>query len=102
MLPPVVLRTQNERYQRPKSVVPMDTDVCSRRVCVCCVRELSSSHLLVSRGIARLLRGEINAARSDLEEVLGGQTGLEEALAANVVSSGLGITKKGETDELFR
>ncbi|KAH8108859.1 coatomer epsilon subunit-domain-containing protein [Phellopilus nigrolimitatus] len=64
---------------------------------------LSSSHLLTSRGVARLLRGEVHEARSDLEEVLkGADADDEEALGASVVVAGLGANKKGEADELFR
>lgn len=66
---------------------------------------LASAHLLASRGIARLLRGEISAARSDLEEVLKdgkGSGGEEEALCASVAAASLGASKKGEADELFR
>lgn len=66
---------------------------------------LASTHLLAARGIARLLRGEVSAAHSDLEEVLNGEKGgegEEEALCASVVAAGLGAGKKGEADELFR
>ena len=63
---------------------------------------LASPHLLVSRGISRLLRGEVSAARSDLEEVLNGQGDHEEALAAAVVSAGLGTTKKDEAETLLK
>ncbi|EJD07235.1 uncharacterized protein FOMMEDRAFT_73853 [Fomitiporia mediterranea MF3/22] len=65
---------------------------------------LASTHLLASRGVARLLRGEVGPARSDLEEVLKGDEGgegEEEALCASVVAAGLGASKKGEADELF-
>lgn len=62
---------------------------------------LSSPHLLTSRGVTRLLRGEIPEAKSDLEEALkSGQD--EETLCASVVAAGLGTTKRGEADELFR
>ena len=68
---------------------------------------LTSSHLLVARGLARLLKGEVSEARSDLEEVLKGGSGQEdneEALAVSVAAAGLpgGSTKKDEADELFR
>ncbi|THH03473.1 hypothetical protein EW145_g6224 [Phellinidium pouzarii] len=62
---------------------------------------LSSSHLLASRGVARLLRGEVSEAKSDLEEVLRSDNGDEEALCASVVAAGLGANKKGEAEELF-
>ena len=62
---------------------------------------LSSSHLLTARGVTRLLRGEVNEAKSDLEEVLkNGED--EEGLAASVVAAGLGQAKKGEAEELYR
>ena len=61
---------------------------------------LTSSHLLVARGVARLLKGDVAAANSDLEEVMKGEGG-EEALAASVVAAGLGTAKKGEADELY-
>ena len=55
------------------------------------------------------MRGEVNAARSDLDEVLSKDNGEEEegegeeeALCASVVAAGLGGGKKGEADELFR
>ena len=61
---------------------------------------VSSPHLLVSRGVTRLLRGEINDAKSDLEEAM--QNGEDaEGWAAFVVAAGLAPSKKGEADELF-
>ena len=61
---------------------------------------LSSSHLLLARGVTRLLRGEVTEARSDLEEVLkSGEDG--ETLSASVAAAGLAPTKKGEADELY-
>lgn len=63
---------------------------------------LSSPHLLAARGVARLLRGEVSEAKSDLEEVLkSGGADDEEALCASVVAAGLGPSKKGEAEELF-
>ena len=51
--------------------------------------------------MTRLLRGEVNEAKSDLEEVLkNGED--EEGLAASVVAAGLGQAKKGEAEELYR
>ncbi|KAI0255714.1 coatomer epsilon subunit-domain-containing protein [Lactifluus subvellereus] len=52
---------------------------------------LSSPHLLTARGVTRLLRGEIQEAKSDLEEV---------TLAASVVAAGLGH-KKTDAEELW-
>ncbi|KLO08745.1 hypothetical protein SCHPADRAFT_834954 [Schizopora paradoxa] len=61
---------------------------------------LSSPHLLTSRAVTRLLRGEVAEAKSDLEEALhAGED--EETLMASVVAAGLQPTKKGEADELF-
>ena len=62
---------------------------------------LSSPHLLTARGITRLLRNEISDARSDLEESQSQQGGNTENAAAFVVASGLGVTKKGESEELW-
>ena len=64
---------------------------------------LSSPHLLTARGVARLLRGEVPAAKSDLEEAvsqLGGKPDAE-TLAAQVVAAGLGA-KSADADQLFR
>ncbi|KAM5544191.1 hypothetical protein V8D89_001851 [Ganoderma adspersum] len=63
---------------------------------------LSSPHLLTARGIARLLRGEVPAAKSDLEEAvsqLGGKPDAE-TLAAQVVAAGVGA-KSADADQLF-
>jgi coatomer subunit epsilon len=64
---------------------------------------LSSPHLLTARGVTRLLRGEVQEAKSDLEEATLRQDGHDDAetLAANVVAAGLG-PKKGDADELWR
>lgn len=62
---------------------------------------LDAPHILVSRGVARLLRGDVSAAKSDLEEVMKSRKGGEEALGASVVAAGLGTVKKGEADELY-
>jgi coatomer protein complex subunit epsilon len=64
---------------------------------------LTSTHLLTARGVTRILRGEINEAKSDLEEALG-QDAKDggETLAAMVVASGLGGgAKKAEGEELW-
>ncbi|TFL02534.1 coatomer complex protein [Pterulicium gracile] len=64
---------------------------------------LSSSHLLVARGVSRILKGEIPAAKSDIDEALEqGSKDDPEALAALVVVSGLGGTKKDEADEIWQ
>jgi coatomer subunit epsilon len=64
---------------------------------------LSSPHLLTARGVTRLLRGEAQEAKSDLEEAISQQGGHADAetLAASVVAAGLG-PKKGDADELWR
>jgi coatomer protein complex subunit epsilon len=64
---------------------------------------LSSPHLLTARGVTRLLRGEVQEAKSDLEEAVSQQGGHADAetLAASVVAAGLG-PKKGDVDELWR
>ncbi|KAI0299268.1 coatomer epsilon subunit-domain-containing protein [Russula brevipes] len=63
---------------------------------------LSSPHLLTARGVTRLLRGEVQEAKSDLEEAILQQGGHDDAetLAARVVAAGLG-PKKGDADELW-
>ena len=64
--------------------------------------------MLVGRGIARILRGELAAARSDLDEAEGvlsrAQTfrGVDEVIAALIVATGLGAGKRGEAEELWR
>ena len=61
---------------------------------------LSSSRLLTARGVTRLLRGEVNDAKSDLEEASkSGED--EETLCANIVAAGL-LGKKAEVDEAYR
>ncbi|KIM44734.1 hypothetical protein M413DRAFT_442689 [Hebeloma cylindrosporum] len=62
---------------------------------------LSSPHLLTARGITRILRGEIQEAKSDLEESLVQQKGESEAEAAYVVAVGLGASKKPESEDLW-
>jgi coatomer subunit epsilon len=62
-----------------------------------------SPHLLTARGVTRLLRGEVQEAKSDLEEAVTQQRGHADAetLAASVVAAGLG-PRKGDADELWR
>ncbi|KAH9940834.1 coatomer epsilon subunit-domain-containing protein [Epithele typhae] len=64
---------------------------------------LSSPHLLTARGVARLLRGEVPAATSDLEEAQSQMGGAPDAetLAAQVIAAGLAAPKAAEADELF-
>ncbi|KAF9240683.1 coatomer epsilon subunit-domain-containing protein [Melanogaster broomeanus] len=68
---------------------------------------VSSAALLVGRGVVRILRGELAAARSDLEEAESilsrGQTdrGMDEVLAAMTVAAGLGAGKRGEAEQLW-
>ncbi|KAG6334670.1 hypothetical protein ID866_4419 [Astraeus odoratus] len=68
---------------------------------------LSSAALLVGRGVARVLRGELPAARSDLEEAehvltrAQSKPGMGEVLAAMTAAAGLGAGKRGEADELW-
>lgn len=63
---------------------------------------LSSPHILTSRGVTRILRNEIQEAKSDLEESLEQQKDDPETLAAYVVAAGLGALKKSETEDLWR
>lgn len=62
---------------------------------------LTSPHILTARGVTRILRNEIQEARSDLEESLEQQKGDAETLAALVVAAGLGAMKKADADELW-
>ncbi|OBZ73946.1 Coatomer subunit epsilon [Grifola frondosa] len=64
---------------------------------------LSSPHLLTARGVTRLLRGEVSAAKSDFEEAVSQQGGTADAetLAALTVASGLGTSKLTEADEFW-
>ncbi|KAI8996528.1 coatomer epsilon subunit-domain-containing protein [Trametes punicea] len=64
---------------------------------------LTSPRLLTARGVTRLLRGEISAAKSDLEEAraqMGGKPDAE-TLGAETVAAGLGAAKTTEADQLF-
>ncbi|KAI6149467.1 coatomer epsilon subunit-domain-containing protein [Pisolithus tinctorius] len=68
---------------------------------------VSSAALLVGRGVARIMRGDLSAARSDLEEAESiltraqSKPGMGEVLAAMTVTAGLGSGKRGEADELW-
>ncbi|TEB36573.1 coatomer complex protein [Coprinellus micaceus] len=62
---------------------------------------LSSPHLLTARGVTRLLRNEIQEAKSDLEESLQQNKNDPETLAAFVVAGGLGALKREETEEYW-
>ncbi|KAF5328312.1 hypothetical protein D9611_014274 [Ephemerocybe angulata] len=62
---------------------------------------MSSPHLLTARGVTRLLRNEIQEAKSDLEESLQQNKTDAETLAAVVVAGGLGGLKKNETEEYW-
>ena len=57
--------------------------------------------MLTSRGITRILRNEIQEARSDLEESLDQQKSDAETLAALFVATSLGGSKKQEAEELW-
>ncbi|KAI0741680.1 coatomer epsilon subunit-domain-containing protein [Daedaleopsis nitida] len=63
---------------------------------------LTSPHLLTARGVVRLLRGEVSAAKSDLEEAESQWGGKPDAetLAAQTVAAGLGA-KSADADELY-
>jgi coatomer protein complex subunit epsilon len=63
---------------------------------------LTSPHLLTSRGVTRLLRGEVIEARSDFEEAVSQQNGHEDAetLAAMAVAAGL-APKRPDVDDLW-
>jgi len=63
---------------------------------------VSSPHLLTARGVTRLLRGEAQEAKSDLEEAVAQQGGQDDAetLAARVVAAGLG-PKRDDAEELW-
>jgi len=63
---------------------------------------MTSPHLLTARGVTRLLRNEIQEAKSDLEEALVQNKDDADTLAAVVVAGGLGTFKKAETEEYWR
>ncbi|OJA16812.1 hypothetical protein AZE42_04763 [Rhizopogon vesiculosus] len=68
---------------------------------------VSSAALLVGRAVVRILRGELSAAQSDLEEAEAVLTraqcerGMNDMLAAMVVAASLGGTKRGDADQLW-
>jgi coatomer protein complex subunit epsilon len=62
---------------------------------------LTSPHILTARGITRILRNEIQEAKSDLEESLEQQKNDAETLAALCVAASLGAMKKQEADDLW-
>ena len=65
---------------------------------------LTSPRLLTARGVARLLRGELGAARSDLEEAqtqMGGKPDAE-TLGAQAVAAGLGGAKPADAEQLYK
>ncbi|KAG6844778.1 hypothetical protein H0H87_003896 [Tephrocybe sp. NHM501043] len=62
---------------------------------------LSSPHLLTARGVTRILKNEIQEAKSDLDESLEQQKDDSEAKAALIVAGGLGALKKPETEALW-
>lgn len=61
---------------------------------------LSSPHVLTARGVTRLLRGDVEDAKSDLEEALQqkGGNGDAETVAAFAVASGL-AAKKADAEQ---
>ncbi|KAJ3491859.1 hypothetical protein NLI96_g420 [Meripilus lineatus] len=61
---------------------------------------LTSPRLLTARGITRLLRGEIAAAKSDFEEAVEQQDNVADAetLAGMTVAAGLGTSKNADTE----
>ncbi|KAI0766619.1 coatomer epsilon subunit-domain-containing protein [Trametes elegans] len=64
---------------------------------------LTSPRLLTARGVARLLRGELGAAKSDLEEAqaqMGGRPDAE-TLGAQTVAAGLGTAKTADAEQLY-
>ena len=64
---------------------------------------LSSPHLFVARGVTRILQGEVEAAKSDFEEVKEAERG-PETLGALVVAEELAPVKghEGEVEKLYR
>ncbi|KAF5383687.1 hypothetical protein D9615_003623 [Tricholomella constricta] len=62
---------------------------------------LTSPHILTARGVTRILKNEIQEAKSDLDESLAQQKGDTETTAALVVAAGLGALKKTEAEELW-
>jgi len=63
---------------------------------------ITSHRLLTARSLIRLARGEISAAKSDIEEALATSGANDpEALAASIVALALGGAKRAEIDEAF-
>ncbi|KAF8347893.1 coatomer complex protein [Amanita rubescens] len=62
---------------------------------------LTSPHILTARGVTRILRNEVQEAKSDLEESLEQQKGDAETLAALCVAASLGASKKQEAEDLW-
>ena len=64
---------------------------------------LTSPHLLTARGVTRLLRGEVAAAKSDLEEAVLQRGGRPDAetLGAMTVAAGLTQSKSNEAEQLW-
>ncbi|OCH96233.1 hypothetical protein OBBRIDRAFT_787309 [Obba rivulosa] len=64
---------------------------------------LSSPHLLTARGVTRLLKGEVPAAKSDFEEAVSqqGNTPDAETLADMTAAAGLGTSKLAEAEQLW-
>ncbi|KZT27897.1 hypothetical protein NEOLEDRAFT_1088213 [Neolentinus lepideus HHB14362 ss-1] len=62
---------------------------------------LTSPHLLTARGVTRLLKGDIQGAKSDFEEALTQKPDDAETLAALTVASGLPVSKKAEAEQLW-
>jgi len=58
-------------------------------------------HLLTARGITRILRGEIQEAKSDLDKSLEQRRSDSETEAAYIVAAGLGALKRSEAEELW-
>jgi coatomer subunit epsilon len=56
----------------------------------------TSSRLFTARGVARLLRGDVNDARSDFDEALAQNSADAETLGAAAVAAGLAKTSDAE------
>jgi len=61
---------------------------------------LTSPHILIARGVSRILRNEFTEAKSDLEEALSQQPGDAETLAALVVAASFS-SKRKDAEELW-
>ncbi|TFK51793.1 hypothetical protein OE88DRAFT_1468443 [Heliocybe sulcata] len=62
---------------------------------------LTSPHLLTARGVTRLLKGEVQGAKSDFEEALSQKPEDAETMAAVTVAAGLPGSKKDEAESLW-